>query len=161
MLNSLLIGLAGGMRALTPLAAVALAANRGALPGNNGAPAFLRDPIVTIGIVTLAAGELFGDKMRSAPDRIVLAGIAARVVSGAITGMALAPREQRVPAAMLGAIGAIAAAYVTFDARMRAMAQHGQVPTGLVEDAAVIGLSAAIVGNAAGQPSANRAAAYS
>ena len=47
-----------------------------------------------------AAGELAGDKMEDAPDRIVPAGMLARVVTGAIVGMALAPREQRPLAAL-------------------------------------------------------------
>jgi len=44
----------------------------------------------------LAAAELLGDKMRSAPDRTITPGILARIATGAIAGMAVAPlREQR------------------------------------------------------------------
>ena len=95
MLGSVLIGLPAGARALTPLAAVSDAARRGVLPKDNGAPAWLGSPFVELGLVTLAAGELWGDKLRSAPDRIVPAGVAARVVSaGPASGPCSAPRRR-------------------------------------------------------------------
>lgn len=149
MFHSLLIGLAGGMRALSPLAAVALAAHRGSLPQNNGAPALLGNPLVVAGTVALAAGELLGDKLPSSPDRIIVPGLAARVVTGAIAGAALAPREQQYAGAALGAAGALAAAFLSFDARMAAMRRHGQTSTGLVEDAVMLAATAWIVADAA------------
>jgi uncharacterized membrane protein len=139
MLRSVLIGALAGARSMTPLAAVSDAARRDALPADSGAPALLGQPAVAAGTLALAAGEIAGDKWRHAPDRIVLAGIAGRVVTGAIAGAALAPREQRVAAALVGAAAAVGAAYLTFAARMRAMRRYGQVPTGLVEDALVVG----------------------
>jgi uncharacterized membrane protein len=139
MLNSLLIGLVAGARSITPLAAVSEAARRGALPADNGAPRYIGRPLIAAGTKALAAGELLGDKMTSAPDRIVPAGIAARLVTGALAGAALAPRRQAVLGAVLGAGGAVAAAYLTFGARMAAMRRYGQKPTGLVEDALTLG----------------------
>lgn len=148
MIRSLLIGAVAGMRALTPLAAVSDAARRGALPEDNGAPPLLGHPLVTAGAATLAAGELWGDKLASSPDRTVLPGMIARVVTGAVAGMAVAPRRERVTAALLGAGGAVAAAYLTFNLRVRAMRRFGQVPTGLVEDALMLGGTLALVGGA-------------
>jgi uncharacterized membrane protein len=87
----------------------------------------------------LAAGEVLGDKMRSAPDRIIMPGILARVVAGAVAGMAVAPREERPIAAVVGAAAAVGAAYISFDLRRRAMRHGGQTPTGLLEDAVAIG----------------------
>ena len=139
------------MRALSPLAAVALAANQRRLPADNGAPALLGHPLVVMGTVALAAGELLGDKMPSAPDRIIAPGLAARVVTGAVAGAALAPRQQQYAGALLGAAGALVAAFVTFEARMVAMRRHGQTPTGLVEDALMLGATAWIVADAARQ----------
>lgn len=135
MIHSLLIGLAAGARSITPLAAVSQAARQKALPADNGAPAYLSSPLVAAGTKALAAGELLGDKLESAPDRIVPAGLAARLVTGALAGAALAPRRQAALGAMLGAGGAVAAAYLTFGLRMRAMRRFGQKSTGLVEDA--------------------------
>lgn len=145
MIRSFLIGLVAGARAMTPLAAVSEAAHKGHLPANNGAPALLGHPLVAAGSKTLAAGELWGDKLHSAPDRIVPAGILARLVTGGIAGAALAPRNKALLGAVLGASGAVAAAYITFDLRMRALRRFGQTPTGLVEDALTVGAAGLIL----------------
>lgn len=93
----------------------------------------------------MAAGELWGDKLKSAPDRIVAAGLAARAVTGAVAGMAMAPKRHREIAAATGAAAAVGAAFPTFAGRMRAMRSHGQTPTGLVEDAIVVFAAIAVV----------------
>lgn len=149
MLRSFLIGLVGGMRSMTPLAVVSDAARRGALPRGHGGPRLLASPMVATGTAVLAAAELFGDKLASAPDRTVVPGMLARVVTGAVCGAALAPRDQRASAALFGAAGAVAAAYVTFDARMTALRRFGQVPTGVVEDAIAVAAAVLIVNGAA------------
>lgn len=149
MIHSLLIGLVAGARSLTPLAAVTDAARRGALPADNGAPALLGHPLVAAGAKALAAGELWGDKLKSAPDRTVPAGMIARVAAGGLAGAALAPRRHALMGALLGAGAAVGAAYLTFGARVRAMRRLGQTPTGLVEDALALGAARAVVRAAA------------
>lgn len=148
MIHSLLIGLVAGTRAMTPFAAVSDAAHQGRLPLDNGAPRWLGSPVVAVGTKMLAAGELWGDKLHSAPDRIVLAGLLARLVTGGIAGAALAPRRQALAGAALGATGAIVAAYVTFNLRMRALRRYGQTRTGLVEDALTVGAARLVVAGA-------------
>lgn len=148
MLRSFLIGLVAGSRAMTPLAAVSEAARRGALPAGAGAPDWLGRPVVAGGAKVLAAGEIWGDKLRTAPDRIVPAGIAARIVTGGLAGAALAPRGRAVIGAALGAGAAVMAAYVTFDLRMRAMQRFGQTPTGVVEDALTLAAAGLILSEA-------------
>jgi uncharacterized membrane protein len=148
LLYSLLIGLAAGARSMTPLATVTDAAHRGLLPADNGAPSWLGSPLVNAGAKALAAGEIWGDKWRSAPDRIVPAGILARLVTAGIAGAALAPRRQRVAGAALGALGAVGAAYVTFALRMRAIERFGQTPSGLVEDGLTVGAARLVVDSA-------------
>lgn len=145
MIRSALIGAVAGMRAMTPFATVANAARKGELPADNGAPALLASPIVSAGATALAAGELAGDKMKTAPDRIVLPGMVARIATGALAGASLARRDRRVAAAMLGAAAAVGAAYLTFNARVRAMARWGQTPTGVIEDMIALGGAAIIV----------------
>ena len=145
MLRSFLIGLTAGSRSLTPLAVVSEADRAHRLPRDNGAPSWLGHPAVALGLKALAAGELWGDKLRSAPDRIVPAGIIARVVTAGLAGAALAPRRQALAGAMLGAAAAIGAAYLTFDLRMRAIRRFGQTPTGLVEDALTLGAAEWVV----------------
>lgn len=145
MIRSFLIGLAAGARSMTPLAAVSDAARHGALPADNGAPAWLGHPLVAAGSKALAAGELMGDKLPSAPDRIVPAGIAARLVTGALAGAALAPRKSALLGAALGAAGAVGAAYVTFALRMPALRRYGQTSTGVIEDALTVAAAQAVL----------------
>jgi uncharacterized membrane protein len=146
MLRSMLIGAVAGMRSMTPLAAVAEAGRHGWLARGNGAPGFLTHPLVAAGATVLAVGELFGDKMRSAPDRIVAPGIAARLLTGALAGAAVAPRDRRATAMVVGAATAVAASYVTFALRMKALRRYGQTKSGLVEDAITLGSTALLIG---------------
>ncbi len=151
MFRSILIGLIAGMRSMTPLAAVSAAVARGRLPRDHGAPTLLGHPLVMAGTAAVAAGELVGDKLPSAPDRIIAPGIAARLVTGAVAGAALAPRRRRELAALAGAAAAVVAAYVTFDLRMRALRRYGQRRTGLIEDALVLGATAWVMNAAANE----------
>ena len=138
MLASFLMGVIGGQRSMTPLAAVCVAAARGELPQDRAAPPILGEPAVAAGAVALALAELAGDKMKSAPDRIVPAGLAARLLATGIAGAALAPRGEFWKGAAVGGLTAVAASYPGWRLRMAAMERHGQTSTGLAEDAAVI-----------------------
>jgi uncharacterized membrane protein len=149
MLASFLMGLVGGQRAMTPLATVAIAAARGELPDDNGAPKILAHPIVAAGALALAIGEMAGDKQKTAPDRTVAIGLAARFITSAIAGAALAPRKDRWIGAAIGGVTAVVAAYPGWRLRMAALDRYGQTPTGFVEDAAVLAGAAAIVRNQA------------
>lgn len=149
LIHSVLMGAVAGMRAMTPFATVANAARMRRLPRGNGAPPLLGSWPVSAWAGALAAGELAGDKMKTAPDRIVTAGMLARIATGAIAGAALAPARQRPVAALLGATAAVCAAHLTFRLRVRAMARYGQTPTGLVEDAIAVGSAALIAESAA------------
>ncbi|WP_211869512.1 DUF4126 family protein [Neoroseomonas terrae] len=145
MLASFLIGLVGGQRAMTPLAAVSIAAARGGLPADNGGLRIIGHPLVVAGTVALATAELGGDKMKSAPDRIVPIGLAARFITSAIAGASLAPRRQRWIAAALGGATAVVASYPGWRARIATMPRYGQTRTGLIEDAIVVASAAAIL----------------
>lgn len=136
MIRSFLIGLVAGQRAMTPLALIAGAARQGDLPED--APAWLSHPLVAAGAVTLAAGEMAGDKMKTAPDRIILPGLIGRATTGAFAGAMLVPRDQRVAAGLLAGATAIAASFIGFRLRVAAMERYGQTATGFVEDAAVV-----------------------
>ena len=111
MLASILMGLVGGQRAMTPLATVAIAAARGELPTDNGGPAILARPIVAAGALALAVAEMAGDKRKTAPNRTVAIGLAARFITSAVAGAALASRRQRWLGAALGGLTAVVASY--------------------------------------------------
>jgi uncharacterized membrane protein len=129
MLQSILMGAVAGARAMTPLAALALARRGGDAPRS----------LLTGGALALAAGELAGDKLKQAPDRIEPAGVAGRLLRGALAGAACAPRGDRVIGAMLGAAAAVAASHLTFRLRAAAADRYGQTASGLIEDGLAVG----------------------
>lgn len=145
MRNAFLMGLVGGQRAMTPLATVAIASARGQLPADNGAPKLLAHPLVAAGTLALAIGEMAGDKQKTAPDRIVPIGLAARFITSAIAGAALVPKRERWIGAAIGGVTAVVASYPGWRARMATLPKYGQTPTGFAEDLAVLSSAAAIV----------------
>lgn len=148
MIRSLLIGLVAGMRAMTPLAAVTEAASKGELNGRDRRLGFLANPVVAAGAKALAGGELWGDKLHSAPNRTILPGLIARALTGGLAGAAVAPRRQAVLGGLVGAAAAVAASYVTLALRLKAMERFGQTRTGLVEDAVVMGATHMVMSGA-------------
>lgn len=149
LIHSALLGAVAGMRAMTPLATVTNAARKRVLPLDNGAPRWLGAGVVSAGASAIAASELAGDKMKSAPDRIVAAGMIARLATGAIAGAAMAPSRQRTLGALLGTAAAVGSAYLTLNLRKRAMKRYGQTSTGLAEDAIAAGSATLIAASAA------------
>jgi uncharacterized membrane protein len=143
LLPSALIGAVASARSMTPMATIAMArlAGRGA-PGRL---ILLDHPLFKFGALAMGAGELFGDKMKSAPDRTVFLGLLARVTSAGIAGAALAPRGRERAGAVVAITTAVPLAYLTLAGRKRAMARVGQTASGLVEDALVVAAGVAVV----------------
>jgi uncharacterized membrane protein len=144
MLRSFLIGLVAGQRGMTPLAAVATGTFREAIEPELPGQTLFQHPLVVAGATALAAAEMAGDKMKSAPDRIVPIGLATRSVTAAYAGAALAPRDRRVLGAAVAVGTALASSYVGWRLRCAAMRRWGQTSTGFVEDAIVLGSGLAI-----------------
>lgn len=137
MIRSLLMGAVAGARSMTPLAAVTAAARDRRLPDGR-AHRLLGSSVAASGAKAMAVAELAGDKMKSAPDRIIAPGIAARLMSGAIAGAAVAPRGGRLAGGAAGAAAAVVSGFATFALRMRALRRYGQTRSGLVEDAIAV-----------------------
>lgn len=143
LLASVLIGAVASARSMTPMATIAAArlANR-RTPGE----VFLLDrPVFKYGALAMGAGELFGDKMESAPDRTVFLGLLARVASAGIAGAALAPEGQEKAGAAVAVATAVPMAYLTLAGRKKAMAKIGQTRSGLIEDLLIVAAGVAIV----------------
>ncbi len=143
LLSSALIGAVASARSMTPMAAIAAARLAGG--STPGQLVLLDHPVVKAGALAMGVGELFGDKMKTAPDRTVLLGLLARVMSAGIAGAALAPRGRERAGAAVAVATAVPLAYLTLAGRKRAMAGVGQTRSGLVEDALVVAAGAAIV----------------
>ena len=132
---------------MTPMAALAgahLAGRR-----TPGRLLLLGRPLFTAGALAMGVGELLGDKMRSAPDRTVLPGLLARIMSAGIAGAALAPHGRERVGAGLAVGSAVPLAYLTLWARKRAMRRMGQTRSGLIEDGLVVAAGVALVAAAA------------
>jgi len=98
---------AAGSRTLAPLA--------------NRDFAWFRHSAISARHKLLAAGEHWGDKLRSAPEQNVPAEMLAQIVTGMLIGVAFAPRRQTLPGAVVGAAVAVGAAYLSFEAHKCAM----------------------------------------
>ncbi|HEX8472373.1 MAG TPA: hypothetical protein VF633_14775 [Brevundimonas sp.] len=128
---------------MTPMAAIAGA--RLAHRDTPGKLVLLDHPLFRYGALAMGVGELFGDKMKSAPDRTVFLGLLARVLSAGIAGAALAPRGREKVGAALAIGTAVPLAYLGLAGRKRAMAEIGQTKSGLIEDALIVAAGAAVV----------------
>ena len=144
MLRSILMGLVAGQRAMTPLSALAGAARCGTLPHDNAEARLMSHPLPAAGAVMMAAAEMAGDKMKSAPDRTVFLGLLARTITGGFAGAALAPPKRQLAGAALGIGAAITSSYGGLAARKWAMRRWGQTATGFAEDAVVFAAANAI-----------------
>jgi uncharacterized membrane protein len=111
----------------------------------SGKLVLLDKPLFKAGALAMGAGELVGDKMKTAPDRTVFLGLLARVASAGIAGAALAPSGRESAGAAVAVATAVPLAYLTLAARKRAMASIGQTRSGLIEDALIVAAGAAIV----------------
>lgn len=144
MLRSILMGLVAGQRAMTPLSALAGAARRGTLPYDNAEARLMAHALPAAGGVAMAAAEMAGDKMKTAPDRTVFLGLLARTITSGFAGAALAPPKRQFAGAALGIGAAIGSAYGGLAARKWAMRRWGQTTTGFIEDAIVFAAANAI-----------------
>ena len=143
LLSSVLIGAVASARSMTPMAAIATARLAGR--GTPGRLVLLDHPLFKFGALFMGLGELFGDKMKSAPDRTVPLGLLARVASAGIAGAALAPRGREKAGAAAAVATAVPLAFLTLAGRRRAMARVGQTRSGLMEDALMVAAGAAVV----------------
>jgi uncharacterized membrane protein len=137
------LGVATGLRSLTPITALAQAA-RG---GDERLPVALRSAGLATMLSLAAKGELFFDKLSFAPSRLGPAPLAGRLALGALVG-ALAVRREGRPAALgagIGAAGALLGAVAGNRLRARAVEATGLPDTifALAEDALALALSQA------------------
>ena len=143
LLSSALIGAAASARSMTPMAAIATARLAGRQ--TPGRLVLLDRPVVKAGALAMGVGELFGDKLKTAPDRTVFLGMLARVMSAAIAGAALAPRGRERAGAAVAVATAVPLANLTLFGCKHAIARMGQTRSGLIEDALIVVAGAAIV----------------
>lgn len=153
MIFPFLMGLVGGQRAMTPLATISVAAALARVSDSRRELRILAHPVVAA-TSGLALAEMVGDKMKTAPDRIIPIGLGARFITSALAGAWLAPRRPWRGAA-IGGSTAVLASYPGWRLRTAAIPRYGQTTTGVVEDALVV-LSAVGILWASSRPASHR-----
>jgi uncharacterized membrane protein len=140
------IGGVSGLRSLTGIAIVTIAAQRtwphlGWLHLGGTGLGFLGTPVAMYVFVLLAIGELIADKMSFVPPRIQAGPLAARFVLGALCGgaLALAAGMSWVAPAAVAGVAAVVGAYAGYWVR-RGITSRGvkDLPIALLEDATAI-----------------------
>jgi uncharacterized membrane protein len=96
-------------------------------------------------LVAAAAGELVVDKLPTTPSRLAPAGLASRLVLGALAASLFARTRQArwLPAAAIGASSAAVAAKVGHDVRAVVANHASDSAVAVVEDALALRLAAA------------------
>jgi uncharacterized membrane protein len=133
-----LLGIATGLRSLTPMAVLCWFAYLGYLPVGGTWAGWTTRLWVAVVFTVLAAGENAADKSSWIPDRIAPAPLLARLVLGGVAGSicASALNGSGIEGVLLGVVGAALGAFVGFMMR-RDLAQKlevGDWPVAFAED---------------------------
>jgi uncharacterized membrane protein len=143
--DAAIMGAVAGMRSMSAPAVVSQLAGSGLIPADGSPVAWLSHPGVTKALKVLATGELVADKLPFIPSRTSPAPLAARAVTGAISGAAICGVAKRSwwIGALIGAGAAIGASFGAHKLRKWATEEQNvpNVVMGLVEDAVVAGSS--------------------
>ena len=142
-----LIGVTTGLRTLAPLAIVSWAAHLGWLHLENTWLAFLGATVTSWILSLLALGELVTDKLPTTPSRKIPIQFGARIVTGALSGAALAaPTGGWIAGVVAGIVGAIVGTLAGAELRGRLSRVIGNdLPVALLEDVVAIGGALLIV----------------
>jgi uncharacterized membrane protein len=139
------VGVAAGLRSLTPPAVVAWAAYLGWLNLSDSPLRFMGSIIAAIIFSLLALFELFLDLQPSTPKRTAPVPLAARILMGGLCGACLyaASNQPLVIGAILGAVGGVIGAFAGYEIRRRLVAalHVKDIFVALLEDSVAIGLA--------------------
>ncbi|MDB5633230.1 MAG: putative transrane protein [Tardiphaga sp.] len=141
----LLMGVIAGLRALTPAAAVSWAAYLGLLNVAGSWLSFLGSIWTAIILTVLAIGELVTDQLPSTPSRKIPMQFGARVLIGAVAGIAIAGPANWLLGALAGIVGAVIGTLGGASVRSQLAANFGKdAPAAFIEDAVAI-IGAALI----------------
>ena len=142
----LLMGVVAGLRAMIPAAAVSWAAYLGLLKLDGTWLSFLGSIWAVIILTVLALAELVTDQLPSTPSRKVPQQFGARLIIGAVAGIAIAGSAGPLLGALAGLVGAGIGTYGGAALRGRLAAQFGRdPPAAFIEDAIAMVGAALIV----------------
>jgi uncharacterized membrane protein len=135
------IGAVAGLRTFTAPAVLAWAAQRRWIRMGNSPFATIISPKASKQITDFAVSELIADKLPFTPSRLKPGPFAARILSGAVCGVAIYSVVKRPlkEGAILGGLGAIAGAFAGYHVRRKLSADMPHLSVALLEDAVAIG----------------------
>jgi len=144
---SVLIGIVAGLRAMTAPAAIAVGARYGAIAVAGTPLAFMGYMWTPWIFCALGVLELITDQLPTTPSRKIPVQFAGRVLTGALSGAALAaPQGLLVAGLIAGIIGAVIGTLGGAAFRARLAAAFGKDrPAALIEDIVAIVTAALIV----------------
>jgi uncharacterized membrane protein len=144
LISAFITGVASGLRALIGLTAVSWAAHFGILPLEHTWLAFLGYAFTPYILTLLAIAELVNDKLPKTPSRLTPPQFIARIVTGALCGLAIGlSRNGMIIGLVAGIIGALAGTLGGAKARsLLAKTFRRDLPAALLEDAIAVGIAA-------------------
>jgi uncharacterized membrane protein len=136
------LGIIAGMRAMTAPALVSYMAQQGCLQVDRQRFGFFGHPRAFKILAGLASGEIIFDKLPFMPKRTDSAGLASRIVTGALCGATVcrAKDKSMLIGAIAGTFGAIGSTFAVFNIR-RSLSEELRIPDpaiALLEDATAI-----------------------
>jgi uncharacterized membrane protein len=140
---ALAIGVIAGLRSLTAPAVVCWAAHLGWINLQGSHLVFMGSTVSVVTFTLLATAELVNDKLPATPNRTTSFPLGARIVTGAICGMALsiAGGQGIPPGLVAGIVGALVGTFGGYQVRHQIVTQLKVKDFGvaLVEDLIAIG----------------------
>src|SRR5437868_9285045 len=119
------VGVAAGLRALTPPAVVAWAAHLGWMNLNGSPFAFMGSTITVVIFSLLAVFELIADLRASTPKRTAPMPLISRILMGGLCGTCVywvGSNQGWMLRAILGAVGGVIGAFAGYEIRRRLVA---------------------------------------
>jgi uncharacterized membrane protein len=137
------IGAAAGIRSMSGPNVISQLSEAGLMPAEGSPMAWLQNPAVHKAINVLAGGEMLADKLPFLPARTDVGPMAARAITGGLSGAAVCAAVRRPwwIGALIGAAAAIGASFGATKLR-KWITEDQHVPNsvaGLIEDAVVVG----------------------
>jgi uncharacterized membrane protein len=149
LLLGLVVGIATGLRTMTGLAVISLAAHAGWMNLKDSPLSFFGSLGAVVILTAGAVGEYVADKLPRTGKRTALAPLIARIIAGSLCGAAVcfASAQSWRFGAALGAMGAIIGSFAGYYVRVGLVRklQVADILIAVPEDLVAIGLSALVV----------------
>ena len=124
-LSVTLVGLAAGLRGLTPPAIIAWCSYLGCINLTQTPFSFIASPVAVTILSILAVGEYVWDLLPNTPNRTAPPGLIARIVTGSFAAACLLAATNTLTLCVLGGVTAIVGAFVGMQVRTRLVRSLG------------------------------------